>query len=253
MEKPRRKRLDEIVLERGWASSRSQAQALIMTGKIRTGTTRLDKPGKIYPETIEIELDEPARYVSRGAEKLAGFFKAFPLEVTGLSALDIGASTGGFTDFLLQAGVRHMTCIDVGKAQLHPRLVNDPRVLSMEGVNARFLTAEKLPQSSYRLIVMDVSFISQRRILPTLWHLLDEGGWIVTLIKPQFEAGKAEADRNKGIIRDTFTRGKIVAELRQWAINELPDFLEAGWMQSPIKGAEGNVEYVWGLRKLALH
>ena len=239
-------RLDELLVERGLAENRSRAKALIMAGKVRRGTEILDKAGKEYPLDIELEVAAPARYVSRGAEKLAGYFAAFPWEVSGRHLLDIGASTGGFTDYLLQEGVTEATCVDVGHGQLHYKLRQDERVINMERVNARHLQASQLPHPAYPLIVMDLSFISLKLILPVAWGFLEEGGLMVSLIKPQFEAGKAEADRFRGVITDPAIRERILNEVLDFASANLEGSQLVGWCESPISGMNGNLEYLAG-------
>ncbi len=243
-----KQRLDEILVARGLAESRSQAQALIRAGKVRRGTERLDKPGKDYPVDIELELEQPPRFVSRGGEKLAGALERFHLDLTGAHVLDIGASTGGFTDCSLQAGAADVVCVDVGRAQLHSKLRGDPRVTNLEQINARELRAEQLPRAEYDAIVIDVSFISLRSILPPAWPLLRVGGVLVALVKPQFEAGKAEADRGHGVIRDPQVHDRVVATIVE-AAQALPDVEVLGTMDSPLTGADGNREFLLALRK----
>jgi 23S rRNA (cytidine1920-2'-O)/16S rRNA (cytidine1409-2'-O)-methyltransferase len=245
MEK-RRIRLDELVVARGWAETRSRAKALIMAGKVRQGTRILDKAGREVPEDLEIKLEAPARFVSRGADKLAGYFAACPWPVAGRRFLDIGASTGGFSDFLLQAGAAEGTCVDVGHGQLHYKLRTDPRIHNLERVNARHLTPAMLPHPCYPLIVMDLSFISLKLILPVAWPLLEPGGRLIALIKPQFEAGKEEADRGRGVISDPLIRERILHEIRDFALARLPGCRLAGWCESPITGMSGNLEYLAG-------
>ncbi len=241
-----RRRLDELLVERGLAENRSRAKALIMSGKVRHGTEILDKAGKEYPTDIDLELGAPQKYVSRGAEKIAGYLSAYPWPVEGKRFLDLGASTGGFTDYLLQAGATEATCVDVGHGQLHYKLRQDPRVINMERVNARHLQPGQLPHESYPLIVMDLSFISLKMILPAAWSFLEPGGLMVALIKPQFEAGKAEADRFKGVITDPGIRERIRDEVLEFSRDELPDSRLVGWCESPITGMNGNLEYLAG-------
>ena len=241
-----RRRLDELLVERGLAENRSRAKALIMGGKVRHGTEILDKAGKEYPVEIELEVESPARFVSRGAEKLEGFLKAYPWEVRGKRVLDIGASTGGFTDYLLQAGALEATCVDVGHGQLHYKLREDPRVTNIERVNARHLEPGQLPHPDYDLVVMDLSFISLKLILPVALAFLGKGGLMVALVKPQFEAGKAEADRFRGVITDPGIRERILGETLEFARTELPGSRLLGWCESPIHGASGNLEYLAG-------
>lgn len=244
-------RLDELLVIRGLAESRSQAKALIMSGRVRRGTERLDKPGKELPPDTPLELDQPPRFVSRGGEKLAAALTHFALEVRGAHVLDVGASTGGFTDCVLQAGAADVVCVDVGRAQLHARLRSDPRVTNLEKVNARHLRACDLPRSDFDLVVMDLSFISLTAVLPAVWPLLKGGGRLVALVKPQFEAGKAEVDKGRGVIRDEAVRAAALAKVREFARTELASCAVAGEMDSPIEGADGNREFLLGLEKRA--
>lgn len=242
----KRKRLDELLVMRGMAENRSRAKALIMGGKVRHGTEILDKAGKEYPVEIDLELEAPQKYVSRGAEKLEGFLTAYPWPVTGKRILDIGASTGGFTDYLLQAGAESATCVDVGHGQLHYKLRQDERVTNLERINARHLTPEQLPHPAYPVIVMDLSFISLKLILPVAWEFLEPGGLMVSLIKPQFEAGKEEADRFRGVITDPDIRDRILRDVLNFADKNLAECELTGWCESPIKGMNGNLEYLAG-------
>lgn len=244
-------RLDELLVIRGLAESRSQAKALIMSGRVRRGTERLDKPGKELPPDTPLELDQPPRFVSRGGEKLAAALTHFALEVRGAHVLDVGASTGGFTDCVLQAGAADVVCVDVGRAQLHARLRSDPRVTNLEKVNARHLRASDLPRSDFDLVVMDLSFISLTAVLPAVWPLLKGGGRLVALVKPQFEAGKAEVDKGRGVIRDDSVRAAALAKVREFARTDLASCAVLGEMDSPIEGADGNREFLLGLEKRA--
>lgn len=247
--KVKKKRLDELLVERGLADSRAQAKAFVIGGKVRSGTQRLDKAGKTYPEDIKLEVLQPPRFVSRGGEKLLGFIKAYPMDINGLLGLDVGASTGGFTDCMLQHGVREVTCVDVGRAQLHNKLIQDPRVTNLEKVNARYLTADQLPHPEYDIIVMDLSFISLKMVLPAIWPLLKETGRMVSLVKPQFEAGKEEVDKGHGIIRDAAVHERVLEEIRTFAREELKGSKEMGCITSPIKGTDGNKEFLVGWTK----
>jgi len=246
-----RTRLDELLVRRGLAPTRAQAKALIMTGRVRHGTERLDKPGKEYPTEFELSVDQPPRYVSRGGEKLAAFLDRFPLDLTGCNVLDIGASTGGFTDCALQAGAGTVTCVDVGFGQLHERIKRDQRVTNLEKTNARHLQPGDLPRTEYDAIVMDLAFISLKNVLPASWPFLRPGGWLIALVKPQFEAGKAEVDKGQGIIRDDVVRQRVLAEVRQFALDELPGAKVVGEMECPVHGADGNREFLLGLSKAA--
>lgn len=248
-----KQRLDELLVARGLAESRAQAKALIMTGRVRHGTDRLDKPGKDFPLDFELTIDQPPRFVSRGGEKLAGALERFALDLRGAHVLDVGASTGGFTDCALQAGAADVVCVDVGRAQLHAKLRGDPRVTNLEKINARHLTAAALPRSEFDAIVMDLSFISLKAVLPAVWPLLRAGGVLVALVKPQFEAGKAEVDKGRGVIRDAAVQDAVLASVRAFALAELPGAGLVGAMDSPITGADGNREFLLGLRKETAH
>lgn len=244
-------RLDELLVSRGLAASRAQAKALVMSGRVRLGTERLDKAGREFAPDTPVEVEQPPRFVSRGGEKLAGALERFALEVRGLHVLDVGASTGGFTDCVLQAGAADVVCVDVGRAQLHAKLRSDPRVTNLEKVNARFLSARDLPRAAFGLVVMDLSFISLRTVLPAVWPLLAPGGTLVALVKPQFEAGKAEVDKGRGVIRDAAVQESTLAAVRDFALAELAGATLVGTMDSPITGADGNREFLLALRRAA--
>jgi 23S rRNA (cytidine1920-2'-O)/16S rRNA (cytidine1409-2'-O)-methyltransferase len=242
-------RLDELLVLRGLAESRAQAKALIMSGRVQRGTERLDKPGKDFPANVELTVEQPPRFVCRGGEKLAGALERFALDLKGAHVLDVGASTGGFTDCALQAGAADVVCVDVGRAQLHAKLRADPRVTNLEKINARHLTAAVLPRREFDFIVMDLSFISLKAVLPAVWPLLRAGGALVALVKPQFEAGKAEVDKGRGVIRDAAVQEATLAAVRDFALAELPQAKLVGTMDSPIAGADGNREFLLCLRR----
>lgn len=244
-----RTRLDELLVVRGLSPTRAQAKALIMAGRVRHGTERLDKPGKEYSANFELSIDQPPRFVSRGGEKLAAFLEKFPLDLTGRNVLDIGASTGGFTDCALQAGAGSATCVDVGFGQLHEKIKRDQRVTNLEKTNARHLQPGDLPRPNYDAIVMDLAFISLKSVLPAVWSFLRPGGTLIALVKPQFEAGKAEVDKGQGIIRDDVVRQRVLTEVREFALRELPGAAVCGEMECPVHGADGNREFLLGLRR----
>ncbi|AOS46318.1 Hemolysin A [Lacunisphaera limnophila] len=246
-----KQRLDELLVTRGLSPTRAQAKALIMSGRVRHGTDRLDKPGKEYPPDFDLSVDQPPRFVSRGGDKLTAWLEQFPLDLTGAHLLDVGASTGGFTDCALQAGAASATCVDVGHGQLHEKLRRDPRVTNLEKVNARHLKPGDLPRPDYDVIVMDLSFISLKSVLPAVWAFLRPGGTLVALVKPQFEAGKAEVDRGQGIIRDDTVRLRVLTEIREFALRELPGAGLVGERECPVHGADGNREFLLGLTKTA--
>ena len=246
-----KQRLDELLVARGLAPTRAQAKALIMSGRVRHGTERLDKPGKEYAADYDLTIDQPPRFVSRGGEKLAAFLEQFPMDLTGAHVLDVGASTGGFTDCALQAGAVSATCVDVGHGQLHEKIRRDPRVTNLEKTNARHLSPGALSRASYDVVMMDLSFISLKSVLPAVWTFLRPGGNLIALVKPQFEAGKAEVDKGEGIIRDDAVRARVLAEVRDFARRELPGAELRGEMECPVHGADGNREYLLGLTKAA--
>lgn len=242
-------RLDELLVARGLAESRAQAKALIMSGRVLHGTARLDKPGREFPADLELTVEQPPRFVSRGGEKLTAALERFALDLRGAHVLDVGASTGGFTDCALQAGAADVVCVDVGRAQLHAKLRSDPRVTNLEKINARHLTAAALPRPDFDAIVMDLSFISLKSVLPAVWPLLRTGGRLIALVKPQFEAGKAEADKGRGVIRDAAVQEATLAGVRDFALAELRGARLVGHMDSPITGADGNREFLLVLAK----
>ncbi len=232
-------RLDELLVNRGIAESRTAAQRLVMEGKVRVKDHPSPKSGNKYSDDIEVELIAESRFVSRGGEKLEGAFKAFNLDVTGLKCLDVGASTGGFTDCLLQNGAEHVIALDVGIDQLHPRLRENPRVTVIEKFNARNLKASDLPYTP-EFAVCDVSFISLKIILPPLAAVLAPGSGIVTLIKPQFEAGRGQVGKG-GVVRDEAVRQEVISSIKSFG--ESIGLVWNGVAESPITGSKGNIEY----------
>lgn len=244
-----KQRLDELLVTLGLAPTRAKAKAYVMAGLVRSGTERLDKPGKEYPVDFPVTLVQEDRFVSRGGEKLQGWLDRFGLDLRAAHVLDVGASTGGFTDCALQAGAASVTCLDVGRAQLHGRLLADPRVTNLEQVNARHLDPAILPRPAFDALVMDLSFISLRSVLPAVWPVLRPGGALVALVKPQFEAGKAEVDKGQGIIRDSVVQQRVLDDVLAFALAQLPGAALLGTMDSPITGTDGNREFLLGLRK----
>ena len=242
-------RLDELLVAQGLADTRSRAKALILAGKVKLGTDRLDKPGRSLPTDAPIEVESPPRFVSRGGEKLEGFLDQFKIDVTGLRHLDVGASTGGFTDCCLQRGTISATCVDVGRAQMHNQLIQDQRVTNIEKTNARYLKIGDLPFDNYPLIVMDLSFISLTKVLPAVWQFLAPEGRLIALVKPQFEAEKREVDAGRGIIRDQAIQQRILASIQSFALEQLAGAALIGTMDSPIKGTDGNREFLMGLTR----
>lgn len=242
-------RLDELLVAQGLADSRSQAKALVLAGKVLLGTERLAKPGHTLPADSTLTVEQPPRFVSRGGEKLEGFLDRFGIEVAGMPILDVGASTGGFTDCCLQRGATSATCLDVGRAQLHNKLLQDPRVTNLEKVNARHLKPGDLPLAAYPRIVMDLSFISLTKVLPAVWSFLAPEGCLIALVKPQFEAEKAEVDAGRGIIRDAAIQERVLREITDFALDHLPGARLIGSIDSPIKGTDGNREFLIGLQR----
>ena len=241
-----KKRLDVLLVERGLATSREKAKAMIMAGEVLVDNEREDKAGSMFPEEVEIVLKgKPLPYVSRGGLKLEKAMKNFDLTLDGKVCMDVGASTGGFTDCLLRRGAEKVYSIDVGYGQLAWSLRNDARVISMERTNVRYITAEQIPEP-LDLAVMDLSFISVKLILPAVCPLLKDDAEVVCLIKPQFEAGREEVGK-KGVVRDP----KVHLEVLESFLAFVPGagYTVMGLDYSPIKGPEGNIEYLGYLRK----
>ncbi len=244
-----RERLDQALVSRGLAESRAQAQALILAGRVRVRGEVSDKAGRQVAADVAIEVEAPPRFVGRGGEKLLSAIEHFGLSFEGCHVLDVGASTGGFTDCALQHGAVHVTCVDVGRAQLHDRIRRDPRVINLEQVNARHLEPGRLPRASYERVVMDLSFISLRSVLPAVWPFLAAGGQLIALVKPQFEAGREEASKGRGVIRDEAVRQRVLAGVREFAVSRLPGCVDRGAMDSPVAGADGNREFLLWLER----
>ena len=243
-------RADELLVAQGKAESRSQAKILIMAGKVRSGPDSLiAKPAQMLVPETELFVEQPPRFVSRGGEKLEGAIKIFEIEIAGLHALDVGASTGGFTDCMLQHGAADVTCVDVGHGQLHAKLRADSRVTNLEKINARALDEIALPRERYDLVVGDLSFISLTKILPASWNRVAAGGALVMLIKPQFEATREEVSKVGGVIKDPAIHERVVKEIVAFAETQLPDFRLVGVCDSPIHGGDGNKEFLFYARK----
>lgn len=245
--KSARERLDVLVLALGLAPSRERARAVIMAGAVRVNGHVIVKPGTLVPLDGAISLAEasPAlRYASRGGLKLEHALDVFALDPLGLICLDVGASTGGFTDVLLRRGARRVYAVDVGRGQLAWSLRNDERVVVMERTNIRHLAS--LPET-VACAVIDVSFISLRLVLPAVAQLVALGGWIMALFKPQFEAGRAEADRGAGVISDPVIHERILREFVAWCGSLESGIRARGLAASPITGRDGNREYLFHL------
>ena len=240
----KRERIDKLLVERGLAESRTKAQALVMAGVVLVDEQRVEKPSEMVATDASLRVkgtDDPAsRYVGRGGLKLEAALTEFGVEVVGLTCLDVGASTGGFTDCLLQNGARRVVAVDVGHNQLDWRLRQDARVETREGVNARYLRAEDFTEK-FELAVMDVSFISATKVLSAIVPLLTATARIITLIKPQFEVGRGEVGKG-GIVRDAAKHRRAVEEVNTAA--EALGLRVRGVIESPIQGADGNREFL---------
>ena len=239
----KKERIDKLLHERGLADSRTKAQAMVMAGVVLVDERRVEKPSESFSPKADIRIkgDSPeSRYASRGGLKLEKALAEFSVSVDGMICLDVGASTGGFTDCLLQNGASRVVAVDAGTNQLVWPLRNDPRVEVREKTNARELKPEDL-DTLFDLIVMDVSFISVTKILPALTPLLADGGRIIVLIKPQFEVGKGEVGKG-GIVRDPEKHERVVKEVNEFA--ESIGLALLGLIESPILGAEGNKEFL---------
>jgi len=238
-------RLDQALVERGLSESREKAKRAVMSGQVRVNGQTAKKPSDQVKETDSLELVASEQFVSRGGLKLDHALTHFGIEVSGQTAIDLGASTGGFTDCLLQHGAAKVYAVDVGRGQLAWKLRRDPRVVVMEKTNARELTPAHFPPpfAPVNLMVIDCSFISLRRLIPPAIALLRASGKIIALIKPQFEAGKAEADRGAGVIRDPAIHQRVVAELRDFVAAQ-PGLQWCGITESPLLGPAGNREFL---------
>ncbi len=241
-----KKRLDMLVLELGVVSSREKARASIMAGEVYVNGQKEDKPGSMFPETAKVELrGSVLPYVSRGGLKLEKALQVFPISLSGLVCLDIGASTGGFTDCMLQNGAAKVYAIDVGYGQLDWKLRCDPRVVCMEKTNIRYVLPGDLGEKACFASV-DVSFISLTKVLGPVYDLLADGALLAVLIKPQFEAGREKVGK-KGVVRDPEVHREVISKVICFALST--DYEPLGLTYSPIKGPEGNIEYLLCLKK----
>jgi 23S rRNA (cytidine1920-2'-O)/16S rRNA (cytidine1409-2'-O)-methyltransferase len=246
--RPGKVRLDLLLVERGLAPSRARAEALVLAGRVRVAGVERPKPGTALPPSAEVEVTSPEHpWVSRGGVKLAAAIEAFGIDPSGRTCLDVGASTGGFTDVLLAKGAARVYAVDVGYGQLHAKLRSDPRVVVRERVNARFLSREEVPESP-SLLVSDVSFISVSLVLPAAVALLSTEIEVeaVLLVKPQFESERGEVGKG-GIVRDEAVRER--ARARVVSAAQAAGLALLGVLESPIRGADGNVEYLAGFRR----
>jgi len=235
-----KERLDRLLVIRGLAETRARAQALVLAGQVFSGGQRLEKSGQLVDADAPLSLKETLPFVGRGGLKLAAALDYFGIEVQGRTCLDIGASTGGFTDCMLQRGARRVVAVDVGYGQLDWRLRQDPRVDVREKINARYLSPEDF-DCRFDMIVADVSFISLTMILPVVPPLAVPSGVVIVLIKPQFEVGKGQVGKG-GIVRDAETQARVVDEIVRFA--ERLGMQSRGSIESPILGAEGNREFL---------
>jgi len=241
-----RERIDKLLVDKGLAESRTKAQALVMSASVLVDEQLVNKPSEKFSSEANIRIKARAEahgYVGRGGLKLEAALREFAIDVGGFVCLDVGASTGGFTDCLLQHGASRVIALDVGHNQIDWKLRSDARVEVREGVNARYLSPEDF-EAKFDLVTIDVAFISATKILPVVVPLLSEGGRLVTLIKPQFEVGKGEVGKG-GVVKDPAQHQRVIAEVS--AVAEALGLIGQGVIESPIKGADGNVEF------LALH
>lgn len=243
-----KRRLDQLLVDRGLVESRTRAQALVMAGKVFSGERKMEKAGQQVAEDIALEVrgqDHP--WVSRGGLKLAHALEHFAIDPAGAVAIDVGASTGGFTDVLIQGGAAKVYAVDVGHGQLAWKLRNDDRVIVLEKTNARHLTAEHVPEP-VDMVVCDASFISLKTVLPAAIAMVRPGGRLVALIKPQFEAGRAQVGKG-GVVRDPDVHAAVCDDIRAW-LDGIGGWQIDGIVQSPITGPEGNIEFLISARRL---
>jgi len=236
----KKERADALLVVRGLCDSREQAKRLVLAGEVRSGDRIIDKPSTKLEEDAPLEVKEKLRYVGRGGFKLEGALDAFGIDPAGWTCLDVGASTGGFTDCLLQRGAARVHAVDVGTNQLVWKLRNDPRVIVKEQFNARHMRPEDIGER-VRLVVMDLSFISLTKVLPAVFPVLDEGGSVVCLIKPQFELER-EAISKGGIVREPALHERAVSKIRDFAVAAGREW--RGLVPSPITGTDGNQEFL---------
>lgn len=243
-------RVDKYLVDEGLVESREKAQRLIMAGKVRAGDRVFSKASESVPANLVVEVVEDEKFVSRGGYKLEKALDQFGIQTEDCVALDAGASTGGFTDCLLQRKAKLVYAVDVGKGQLAWKLRNDPRVVVKEKLNARNMSPRQLDENfkPVDLIVVDCSFISLKSLIPNLIHFLKPGGIFIPLIKPQFEAGKEEVDKGKGVIRDPEVHARVIQEMQQFVESlELLDWKNV--VESPIIGPSGNKEFLALIQK----
>ncbi|AWM23892.1 hemolysin [Sinorhizobium fredii USDA 205] len=236
-------RLDQLLLNKGLVASRARARDAIQRGTVMVDGRTVTKPATAFAENAAITIDDPAQaYVSRAALKLVAALDHFGFDPAGQACLDVGASTGGFTEVLLKRGAAHVVAVDVGHGQMHPRIAEDPRVTNIEGLNARAMTADDIGNRTITFIVSDVSFISLKLALPPALSLAEPGARCILLVKPQFEAGR-DAVSKAGLLKDPESAPVVAAELERWLVEEM-GWRSLGLVSSPIAGGDGNKEYL---------
>ena len=242
-----KKRADQILVDRGLAESRSRAQAYIMAGNVYEGEQKITKSGQQLKEDVILEVrGKEHPWVSRGGLKLAKGLQEFDIDVSGMTVIDVGASTGGFTDVCLEAGAAKVYAVDVGHGQLAWKIRNDDRVVVLEKTNARYLNVEQIPEPA-NLIVCDASFIGLQTVLPAPMSLAADGCVLVALIKPQFEVGKGKVGKG-GVVREPDLHKEVCDKIENWITEEMTGWTMIGLTQSPIKGPEGNIEFLIGAK-----
>ena len=236
-------RADVFLVEQGYAASRAEAQAAIRAGKVFAGGSPVLKPSQPLAANVLIAYEKLHPYVSRGALKLAAALDRFELSPVGLICIDVGASTGGFTEVLLERGAKKVYAVDVGHGQLHPKLAADPRVVSLERMDARHL---QIPEQA-NAIVVDVSFIGLKLVLPSVLPFAASGAWLVALVKPQFEVGRSKIGKG-GVVKDATAQAEALQTIADWLAAQ-PGWSIVGSMESPVLGGEGNREFLLAARK----
>ena len=245
-------RADELLFSRGLVESRSKARALIEEGKVRCNGVAVDKPSRKCPDDAEISIDSDAsalRFVSRAGLKLEGCLDKFAIDLRGLSVLDAGASTGGFTDCALSRGAKSSCCVDVGFGQLHEKLRGDPRVRNLEKTDVRDLSPEFFDGELFDFVCADLSFISLEKVFSNLWSVLKKSGTIVCLVKPQFETSPSIMRRNKGVLRDDALRRAALDKIANYVSENFADAEFVGETESVVRGGDGNLEYLLVFKK----
>jgi 23S rRNA (cytidine1920-2'-O)/16S rRNA (cytidine1409-2'-O)-methyltransferase len=241
-------RLDQLLVARGLFASRSRARDAVLRGTVKVNGQTVLKPSQVVAPNSVFAIDDPAQdYVSRAALKLVAALDHFQLDPAGLNCLDIGASTGGFTEVLLKRQAAHVVAVDVGHGQIHDRIAGSPRVTSLEGLNARAMTRDDIGDDEIGLVVSDVSFISLKLALPPALDMAEAGAHCILLVKPQFEAGRENVSK-AGLLKDPDSAPEVAAELERWLVEDM-GWESLGLIPSPISGGDGNVEYLLGGRK----